>query len=368
MKLGYNVTGAARKSLAGAISSELNLPTRYLGMPTAAYEIGEYTIDKTGTVTGPDNLDLEDALHQQGFDAETREYDEPDTYESGLGGMGAVDYPDIDQHHPGQYADPNEPPTEEMLRHSETWMEGQPDFEDLELTEREELGLGRERREDCQGENGMQASDVPDFDDEDESCRLVIEMPLTGFTPEKLDNLAKLVNAKAPLLKAALGTDDLPIQQTADTLKFPWFGDGLDPDTIKAYSTLIGMLCATAKEKKRVTAKEKAVEGSPKYAMRCFLLSLGFIGDEYRVSRKILLSKLDGNSSWKHKQTYTTHCYIYPNGSEEDAMDATVEEFTSLAKAKAHVDTFAANTDGIYFAGAHVEDEKGNYVYELLCG
>jgi hypothetical protein len=42
---------------------------------------------------------------------------------------------------------------------------------------------------------------------------LVIEMPLTGFTPEKLDNLAKLVTAKESLLKAALGAPDLPFSR-----------------------------------------------------------------------------------------------------------------------------------------------------------
>lgn len=34
-----------------------------------------------------------------------------------------------------------------------------PDFEDLQMTEEEELGLGRKPREDYQGENGMQADD-----------------------------------------------------------------------------------------------------------------------------------------------------------------------------------------------------------------
>jgi len=63
---------------------------------------------------------------------------------------------------------------------------------------------------------------------------------------------------------------------------------------------LINRLCKTATQKKRVTAKEKETEGSPKYAMRCFLLSLGFIGEEYKGARKILLSKLEGNSSWKN--------------------------------------------------------------------
>ena len=283
MKIAYNVTGAERKSLVAAISQELNSPIRYLGMPTAAYEVGDIHIDKTGTVTGPDNRDLvADLCGLHDFKAVSEEYD---------------DYPDIDQHHPGRYADPNVPPTEAMLKHADAWMEGQPEFEALNLTAREELGLGRERREDWQGENGMQPSDVPEPECSD--C-LTIEVPLKGFTPEKLENLTKLVGAKAALLKAALSADELPIQMTDDTLLFPWFSGNLDADHTAAFTTLISLLCRTALEKKRVTAKEKNAEGNPKYAMRCFLLSLGFIGDEYKAARKILLSRLDGNSSWKN--------------------------------------------------------------------
>ncbi|MGI6634125.1 MAG: virulence protein [Christensenellales bacterium] len=292
MRLSYNVKGAERKSLVAAISQELNAPTKYLGAPTFAYEVGGCHIDKNGTVTGPDNLDLEDALQQAGFnaDGDSRHYDEPDTYESGLGGMGALDeLPDIDQHHPGQYPKPDAPLTETMQKQIDEVIA----FEDLQMDGREELGLGRTRRENFQGENGMRADDIPEPDE------LVIEMPLTGFTPEKLDNLAKLVYAKAPLLKAALGTDDLPIKQTADTLQFPWFKGTIDAEHTEAYATLVSLLCKTAIEKKRITAKEKDTDGNPKYAMRCFLLSLGFIGDEYKASRKILLSGLEGNSSWK---------------------------------------------------------------------
>lgn len=282
MKISYDITGAERKALVAAISQELNTPVKYLGMPTAAYEVGNFHIDKTGTVTGPDNRDLvADLCGLHNFKAVSEEYD---------------DQPDIDQHHPGRYADPNMPPTEEMLKHAEAWMEGQPEYEDLALTEREELGLGRERREDWQGENGMHPSDVPEFEAPD---RLTIEMPLRGFTPEKLDNLTKLVSAKATLLKAALGTDELPIQLTDDTILFPWFSGDIDGEYAQAYTALISFLCKTALAKKRVTAKAKDIEGSAKYAMRCFLLSLGFIGDEYKAARKILLSKLEGNSSWK---------------------------------------------------------------------
>lgn len=299
MRIHYNVTGAERKSLVNAISQELNAPIKYLGMPTAAYEVGNpsragvYHIDKTGTVTGPDNRELvADLCGLHDFKAVSEEYDE---------------YPDIDQHHPGRYADPNVPPTESMLKHAEAWMEGQPEYEDLNLTEREELGLGRERREDWQGENGMQPSDVPEPD------RLTIEVPLKGFTPERLENLTKLVNAKAALLKTALGVGELPIKMTEETLQFPWFSVSIDADHSAAYSALISLLCKTALAKKRVTAKEKDAEGNPKYAMRCFLLSLGFIGGEYKAARKILLSRLEGNSSWK-------------NGKSEEAASDEVSE------------------------------------------
>jgi hypothetical protein len=36
--------------------------------------------------------------------------------------------------------------------------------------------------------------------------------------------------------------------------------------------------------------------------MRCFLLALGFIGDEYKTARKILLSKLEGSGAFKYSK------------------------------------------------------------------
>jgi hypothetical protein len=48
----YNVTGAARKAFAVAVSEILNLPLRYCGMPTANYAVGGYTITKDGELIG----------------------------------------------------------------------------------------------------------------------------------------------------------------------------------------------------------------------------------------------------------------------------------------------------------------------------
>lgn len=294
MKLKYNVTGNERKSLAGTISTTLNSPTKYLGAPTFAYEVGGYRIDKVGTLTGPDDLDLEDALHQQGFDAdgESRHYDEPDTYESGLGGMGALEtFPDIDQHHPGQYAKPNAPFVETMQRQIDEVIS----FEGLQMDGREELGLGRTRREDFQGENGMQASDVPE---PYEDIGLVIEMPRSSFTDTALENLKRLVESKGSLIKKALGAEMLELEITDDKIQFPWFEDGTDPDAVKAYTHFVAALCEMARGQKRVTAKEKETDND-KYAFRCFLLRLGFIGAEYKEERKILLKNLTGSSAFR---------------------------------------------------------------------
>ena len=53
-----------------------------------------------------------------------------------------------------------------------------------------------------------------------------------------------------------------------------------------------------AKNAKRITAKEKEVPND-KYAFRCFLLRLGFIGSEFKETRKRLLQRLEGNSVFR---------------------------------------------------------------------
>lgn len=136
---------------------------------------------------------------------------------------------------------------------------------------------------------------------EEETNRLVISMPKDGFTESSLANLRKLVESKQCLIKKALGTDDLPIEVTDDRVSFPWFSGTFDPNTTQAYMHFIASLCTMAKEAKRITAKEKEVDNE-KYAFRCFLLRLGFIGVEYKEARKILLRNLTGSSAFKDGQ------------------------------------------------------------------
>jgi len=128
--------------------------------------------------------------------------------------------------------------------------------------------------------------------------RLIIQMPLDGFSPEKLDNLGKLVASKASLLQKAIGTEALPIALGKDTIDFPWLKIDATPEEITAYTQLVSKLCDMAKQQTRVLSTDKPVDNE-KYAFRCFLLRLGFIGEEYAEARKILLQNLSGNGSWK---------------------------------------------------------------------
>lgn len=141
-------------------------------------------------------------------------------------------------------------------------------------------------------------------DEEEGPTGVAIQMPLSIFTESQLQNLYALVAAKGSLIKKALGVDALPINIVDKKLDFPWFPKYESPDEVKAYMHLVTALCDMARNQKRITAKEKAVDND-KYAFRCFLLRLGFIGDEYKAERKVLLRNLSGSSAFKSSSKKT---------------------------------------------------------------
>ncbi|WP_414733870.1 virulence protein [Acetobacterium carbinolicum] len=127
---------------------------------------------------------------------------------------------------------------------------------------------------------------------------LTIEMPKEGFTEEAMINLENLIKGKGELIKKALGIEALPVEQSEETISFPWFKADAEPEAIQAYTQFIAAICEMAKTQKRISATAKTVDNE-KYAFRCFLLRLGFIGNDYKTTRKILLSKLSGSAAFK---------------------------------------------------------------------
>lgn len=230
MRIEFNVTGTERKALVTAIGKILEVRPKYLGMPTAAYKVDCFCIDKNGTVEfdekiGSEKIDnLLEQLAKQGF---VRVEQEANT---------------------------------SVLKET-------------------------------------MANDIAETDTtpQSENVGLTVAMPLESVN---INNLTKLLVAKGSLIKKALGVDELPVKTSEEKILFPWFSK-LDSNTTKVYTNFISSLCKMSKEQKRITAKEKAVDNE-KYAFRCFLLRLGFIGAEYKEERKILLKNLKGNSAFKN--------------------------------------------------------------------
>lgn len=131
----------------------------------------------------------------------------------------------------------------------------------------------------------------------DES-RICISMPKSLFTDTALENLKSLVTAKGALIRKAICATELPILIEEDKVCFPWFKGDAAPVEVKAYEAFICKLCEMARNQKRVNATETPIDNE-KYAFRCFLLRLGFIGAEYKETRKILLLNLTGSSAFK---------------------------------------------------------------------
>lgn len=142
-------------------------------------------------------------------------------------------------------------------------------------------------------DNPAEAENAP----QGESVGLTVEIPLDAV---QVGNLTKILEAKGGLIKKALGVDDLRFEIKDDRIAFPWFAE-VEPDEAAAYTHFISALCEMAKNQKRITAKEKETDND-KYAFRCFLLRLGFIGTEFKTERKILLRNLSGSSAFKSGQ------------------------------------------------------------------
>jgi hypothetical protein len=230
MRMEFNRTGTERKALVTAIGEILSAKPKYMGMPSAAYEINYFTVTKDGALEFDDRTDSEEVenllerLAERGIAAGTTET-------------------------------------------AQAWL----DAREEEVCER--------------NANKPQEAVVG----------LTVEIP---FEKVAVGNLTKLLEAKGRLIKKALCLEELPMEMGEDRIFFPWFAELPDAETVKAYTHLISALCEMSRNQKRITSKENEVTNE-KYAFRCFLLRLGFIGTEYKEERKILLQNLSGSSAFK---------------------------------------------------------------------
>lgn len=146
------------------------------------------------------------------------------------------------------------------------------------------------------------------------------------LTDDLVDNIKKIKKLEAESMKEAwYGTYDDFRDESAHyhasryhalnlhslwyrgTVEFRLFNSTLHAGEVRAYLNLCLAMSAAAINAKRASA-EPLDNGNDKYAMRCWLLRLGFIGDEWSTVRKHLLKNLDGNAAWRNDpSTYASY-------------------------------------------------------------
>ncbi len=230
---------ANRKDVVKAVSGILGEPSKYLGVPTCAYQIGNCTIDKKGAVETEDEKTAElvtAGLTEQGFIGSPEPEADETTVSIPLDGMSAEGLKNLI-----------------FLTHSKQYLINRAFAEEVfrvpaELAE----ALG--------------GTEVPDA-----------ETFLQTFQSH------------------AEGCRGISFQDGKITFTLPTAGD---PDMIKAFTHLTAAMVRQAKEQKRISPKE-TIEENEKYYMRIWLLRLGFGGAEGKEARNLLLRNLKGNAAFR---------------------------------------------------------------------
>lgn len=128
-------------------------------------------------------------------------------------------------------------------------------------------------------------------------------LTLPGHSETAIENLRNLLASKGTLIKKSLGiNNELAVTTDNGEMILSFYNATLDASELQGNVALAWRLLELAKTQRRVSPVEKPVDNE-KYAFRCFLLRLGFIGDKCKIERKVLLSRLAGNGAFKCKDT-----------------------------------------------------------------
>lgn len=253
MKVYYEAEN--RKSLAQTVSEFMGAEVRYMAAPTFAYKVGLCIIDREGNLEIGDDTDGKEVetllafLAQKGYSAASQPHT---AAENGAG---------------------------------------------VELSAEEETGAQQplQTTEDAGQEESYPQAGISA---QGQSVAAVVAVPLEKV---QMDNLDKILAAKGGLISKALGIQQANVTVSGEKVFFPWLRGTFTDTKRDACLRLIEALCKMSIGQKRFSAKAKTVENE-KYAFRCFLLRLGFIGKGYKADRKELLAGLEGDSAFKHKR------------------------------------------------------------------
>ena len=289
MEIKYNIEKSQRKALAQKIGELTGAEVEYLGVPSCAYQIDIFTLSKDAVLSFTDRSDTEivekvlDGLAEAGYTGETV------TYPAG----------------------------------TETDSEAEPEDADA----------------DTEQENTDTETDANDPETETDGFPIAVTVafPLADHTVQSLTNLICMIHARGALLSKATGGEFFADKSLADAildnktfrniheliayireweetnpelkgirfaddkLIFDGFGEAPDADHVQAFTNLAAAMNGMAIMQKRVQAKD-VDDSNEKYAMRVWLVRIGFGGADHKTDRRILLEHLTGHTAFRNDE------------------------------------------------------------------
>jgi len=289
MEIKYNIEKSQRKALAQKIAEIIGAEVEYLGVPSCAYQIDIFKLSKDAVLSFTDRSDTEivekvlDGLAQAGYTSET------------------VTYPE------GTETDAEESAEPENAEEDEAEPDENTDEDDESETETDGFPIA-----------------------------VTVALPLTEHTVQSLTNLICMIHARGALLSKTTGgafaadkslVDEINkhefrsiyeliafireweetnpelkgIRFADDKLIFDGFGEAPNADHVQAFTNLAAAMNSMALTQKRVQAKD-VDDSNEKYAMRVWLVRIGFGGADHKTDRRILLEHLTGHTAFRNDE------------------------------------------------------------------
>lgn len=297
MEIKYNIEKSQRKALAQKIAEIIGAEVKYLGVPSCAYQIDFFTLGKDAVLSFTDRSDTEivekvlDGLADAGYNGETIT-----------------------------------PPAG-----TDTATEAEEDYVEIDVTI---ISDTEENTPDT--DEDVTNDNEPETETNGFPIAVTVALPLADHTVQSLTNLICMIHARGALLsKATCGAfaadkslvDEIGghefrstyeliafireweetnpelkgIRFADDKLIFDGFGEAPDADHVQTFTNLVAAMNRMALTQKRVQAKD-VDDSNEKYAMRVWLVRIGFGGADHKTDRRILLEHLTGHTAFRNDE------------------------------------------------------------------
>ena len=273
-----------RKAMAKALAEELGTTAKFMGVPSLAYQVGEYIVDRDGNISGEDFRAIQDFLKRIGC------------------------YPEDEAEPAGEQTEPEGEPIDAGTGDQVNIMVP---ADDLTATQMKNLIFMLYTKQYLIGKmTGGDLLNIPD----------TLIARLMESTPETAADFI-------PLLDAAKEEGLTGFEFTDGKITLTYAAHQDEPERNMVYAMLTARILKAAKEATRVFPERQEPENE-KYFARAWLMRIGYGGADSKAERNLLLKHLKGHSAFPNDEAAEKHKVKYAAIRKEKKLVA-AEEVTS---------------------------------------